>query len=37
MQEKYAIQMKGITKTFGSVVANNGVDLNVKEENQTIK
>ena len=30
MQEKYAIQMKGITKTFGSVVANNGVDLNVK-------
>ena len=30
MQEQYAIQMKGITKTFGSVVANNGVDLNVK-------
>ena len=30
MQEQYAIQMKGITKTFGSVVANDGVDLNVK-------
>jgi len=26
----YAIEMHGITKTFGSVVANKGVDLNVK-------
>ena len=31
MPEQYAIEMKGITKTFGSVVANNGVDLNVKQ------
>ena len=30
MPEQYAIEMKGITKTFGSVVANNHVDLNVK-------
>jgi len=30
MQQKYAIELKGITKTFGSVVANNGVELNVK-------
>ncbi len=29
--EQYAIEMKGITKTFGSVVANSGVDLNVKQ------
>lgn len=26
----YAIEMKGITKTFGSIVANKGVNLNVK-------
>ena len=30
MQEQYAIELKGITKTFGSVVANNHVQLNVK-------
>ena len=30
MSEQYAIEMRGITKTFGSVVANNGVNLNVK-------
>ena len=30
MPEQYAIEMKGITKTFGSVVANNNVELNVK-------
>ena len=31
MEQKYAIELKGITKTFGSVVANNGVELNVKQ------
>ena len=30
MAEQYAIEMRGITKTFGSVVANKGVNLNVK-------
>ena len=30
MPEQYAIEMKGITKTFGSVVANKDVELNVK-------
>ena len=30
MTEQFAIEMKGITKTFGSVVANNNVELNVK-------
>ena len=30
MAENYAIEMRGITKTFGSVVANNGINLNVK-------
>ncbi|MBR4108827.1 MAG: ABC transporter ATP-binding protein [Oscillospiraceae bacterium] len=30
MHEYYAIQMQGVTKTFGSVVANNHIDLNVK-------
>ena len=30
MSAQYAIEMKGITKTFGSVVANHNVDLNVK-------
>ena len=31
MAGNYAIEMKGITKTFGSVVANKGVELNVRE------
>lgn len=31
MSEQYAIEMRGITKTFGSVVANSGIDLNVKQ------
>lgn len=31
MAEQYAIEMRGITKTFGSVVANSGVDLAVKQ------
>mgnify|MGYP003294144219 CR=1 FL=1 len=31
MTEQYAIQMQKITKTFGSVVANNGVDLDLKK------
>ena len=30
MASEYAIELKGITKTFGSVVANNGVELNVR-------
>ena len=30
MAEQYAIEMRGITKTFGSVVANNGINLNVR-------
>ena len=30
MAEQYAIEMRGITKTFGSVVANNRVELNVR-------
>ena len=30
MSQEYAIEMRGITKTFGSVVANNGINLNVK-------
>ena len=30
MTQQYAIEMKAITKTFGSVVANNKVELNVK-------
>ena len=30
MAENYAIEMRGITKTFGSVVANNGINLSVK-------
>lgn len=30
-QEDYAIQLKGITKTFGSVVANSNVDLDLKK------
>ena len=29
MSQQYAIELKGITKTFGSVVANNNVELNV--------
>ncbi|MBQ4036624.1 MAG: ABC transporter ATP-binding protein [Clostridia bacterium] len=28
---QYAIETRGLTKTFGSVVANSGIDLNVKE------
>lgn len=31
MEQNYAIALKGITKTFGSVVANNGVELNVRQ------
>lgn len=31
MAEQYAIEMRGITKTFGSVVANSNVNLTVKE------
>ena len=31
MTEQYAIQLQKITKTFGSVVANNGVDLDLKK------
>ena len=30
MEQQYAIELRGITKTFGSVVANNSVNLNVK-------
>ena len=30
MAEQYAIEMRGITKTFGSVVANKDVELNVR-------
>ena len=30
MAQQYAIELKGLTKTFGSVVANNNVELNVK-------
>ena len=30
MEQQYAIELRGITKTFGSVVANKGVDLNVR-------
>lgn len=30
MEEKYAIELKNITKRFGSVVANNKVNLNVR-------
>jgi len=29
--ENYAIEMRGITKTFGAVVANKGINLNVKQ------
>ena len=31
MSQQYAIALKGITKTFGSVVANKNISLNVKE------
>ena len=31
MSDKYAIEMRGITKTFGSVVANNNINLTVKQ------
>ena len=30
MSERYAIELRGITKTFGSVVANKNVELNVR-------
>ena len=30
MNHEYAIELKGITKTFGSVVANNNINLNVR-------
>ena len=29
-ENNYAIEMRGITKTFGSVVANKGINLSVK-------
>ena len=28
---QYAIELKGITKTFGSVVANKNIELNLKQ------
>ncbi len=31
MPEQYAIEMRGITKTFGSVVANNDINLNLRQ------
>ena len=31
MEQQYAIELKGITKTFGSVVANHNINLNVKQ------
>ena len=31
MAEQFAIEMRGITKTFGSVVANNNINLNVRQ------
>ncbi len=31
MKEAFAIELKGITKTFGSVVANRNVSLTVKK------
>ena len=31
MSQQYAIELKGITKSFGSVVANNQVELNVRQ------
>jgi len=31
MPERYAVEMRGITKTFGSVTANKGVDLTLRE------
>ena len=30
MEQQYAIELRGITKAFGSVVANNGINLNVR-------
>lgn len=30
MEQQYAIELKGITKNFGSVVANNNINLNVR-------
>ena len=31
MAEQYAVEMRGITKTFGSVVANKDVNLSVRQ------
>lgn len=33
MSESLAIELKGITKTFGSIVANKDVNLQVKKRN----
>ena len=30
-EQPYAIEMRGITKTFGSVTANKDVDLNLRQ------
>ena len=29
-EEKYAIELKGISKSFGTVKANDGINLNLK-------
>ena len=31
MPEQYAVEMRGVTKTFGSVVANKDVDLTLRQ------
>lgn len=32
MAEEYAVELRGITKTFGPVVANHNVNLNLRKE-----